>query len=67
MQAIKYILYTVANSNAMNELGKEITYSQAIPYWVMGMILLDIFVVLCLGLWNLFVIRWAIKRINNEQ
>lgn len=60
-QATKNILYTVANSNAMNGMGEGIVYEYALPYWTIVLICFDIFVVLCLAVWGFFSIRKSYK------
>lgn len=40
-RATKNILYTVANSNAMNGLGKGVIYRYAMPYWLIWLIVID--------------------------
>jgi beta-glucosidase len=40
-QASKNILYTVANSNAMNGLGEDATISYRMPIWMEAMIIIE--------------------------
>ena len=63
-QATKNILYTVANSNAMNGMGEGIIYAYAMPYWKIMLICLDCAVVAALGVWGFFSIR---KSLKNEK
>ena len=61
-QATKNILYTVANSNAMNGMGEGIIYAYAMPYWKIMLICLDCAVVAALGVWGFFSIRKSLKK-----
>ena len=60
--ATKNILYTVANSNAMNGMGEGIVYGYAMPYWKIALILLDIVILLSCAVWGFFSIRDAIHK-----
>lgn len=51
-RAAKNILYTVANSNAMNGMGEGIQYRYAMPYWKMILFGVDAMAVLLLILWG---------------
>ena len=42
-RAIKNILFTVANSNAMNGSGPNVVWGYALPYWVIWLILANVF------------------------
>ena len=61
-QATKNILYTVANSNAMNGYGYGVVYKYLLPYWVIGLIVADCVIVALLGIWAFFLIRWYLRR-----
>jgi len=59
-RATKNILYTVANSNAMNGVGEGLRY--ALPSWVIILICVDCAVAAALGVWCFFAIRKALKK-----
>ena len=61
-QATKNILYTVANSNAMNGYGYGVVYKYLLPYWVIGLIVADCVIVALLGIWAFFLIRGYLRR-----
>ncbi len=61
-RATKNILYTVANSNAMNGMGEGIIYVYAMPYWKILLICVDCAVVAALGVWGFFAIRRSLKK-----
>ena len=56
-RAVKNILYTVANSNAMNGMGDGIVYRYAMPYWEIALIALDVVAVAALAVWAVFCAR----------
>ena len=56
-QAAKNVLYTVANSNAMN--GEIIGYRM--PVWQIVLIVVDCLVVAGIAVWGFFAIRSAYK------
>lgn len=57
----KNILYTVANSNAMNGMGPGIVYAYKMPRWVSWIIYLNVGVVLIGAGWGALVITKSIK------
>lgn len=59
-EATKHILYTVANSNAMNGIGEGVIYEMQMSYWRMGLIALDIVVGLAL-------VAWLVVLLLNKQ
>ena len=61
-QATKNILYTVANSNAMNGYGYGVVYKYLLPYWVIWLIVADCVIVALLGIWAFFLIRGYLRR-----
>lgn len=65
--ATKNILFTVANSNAMNGMGEGIIYTYAMPYWKIFLICIDCAVVVALGIWGFFAIRKALKKDKLQQ
>lgn len=63
-RATKNILYTVANSNAMNGMGEGIKYGYALPYWEIVLFGLDVVIVLGLASWGVISIRRSAKKQN---
>lgn len=60
-KATKNILYTVANSNAMNGLGAGIQVKYKMPYWKVGLITFDMVLLGANIAWGYFTIRHAYK------
>jgi beta-glucosidase len=63
-RATHNMLYTVANSNAMNGHGEGVVYGYALPYWVIGVICVDVVVFVGLAVWGVFAILKALKNKN---
>ena len=63
-KATKNILYTVANSNAMNGMGEGIIYRYAMPYWKIALIVLDVVIVGACAVWGVFAIKKSLKKQN---
>lgn len=62
-KATKNILYTVANSNAMNGTGEGVVWGTAMALWKIWLIIANIALVLLLGgLWGFFAIRGGLKK-----
>ena len=61
-QATKNVLYTVANSNAMNGFGEGVKWGTAMAKWKLGLIIGNIALVLLAALWGFFAIRKAFKK-----
>lgn len=61
-RAAKNILYTVAQSNAMNGMGEGNVWSYAMPMWVIVMIIIDVVIVAGLAVWGFFSIRRSLKK-----
>lgn len=57
-QCIKNILYTCANSNAMNVAGSN----YVLPYWQIALIVLDCAAVVAIAVWGFFAVRIAMKK-----
>lgn len=66
-RATKNILYTVANSNAMNGMGPGIVYRYAMPYWKIVLILVDCLVLAGVAVWGFFAVRKALKHTRAEN
>ncbi len=60
-RATHNLLYTVANSNAMNGYGEGVVYGYALPYWVIGLICVDAVVAFGLAVWGFFAVRKSLK------
>ena len=60
-RATHNLLYTVANSNAMNGHGSGVVYRYALPYWVIGLICVDVAAVVAFGVWGFFSVRKSLK------
>ena len=56
-RAVKNILYTVVNSNAMNGMGEGIIYGYAMPYWKIALFAFDALVALILAAWGIVTFR----------
>lgn len=65
--ATKNILYTVANSNAMNGMGNGIRYGYAMPYWMMVLYGLDVISAVLICVWGVFSVRKSRKKINTKE
>ena len=65
--ATKNVLYTVANSNAMNGMGPGIVYRYAMPYWKIVLILVDCLVLAGVAVWGFFAVRKALKHTRAEN
>ena len=61
-RATKNILYTVAQSNAMNGKGPGVVYRYAMPLWVIGLILANVAALVIFATWGFFAIRKALKK-----
>lgn len=55
------ILYTVANSTAMNGYGQGIEYKYVMPVWEVWFIVIDVIFILCMGVWTFFFVRSIIR------
>ncbi|MDR1093534.1 MAG: glycoside hydrolase family 3 C-terminal domain-containing protein [Clostridiales bacterium] len=61
------ILYTVANSNAMNGLGAGVLYRYTMPNWVKILLCADGAVILALGVPGFFVIKRSRKILKKRE
>lgn len=61
-RAVKNILYTMVNSNAMNGMGEGIVYGYALPYWMITLIIFDCVLVAGFAVWGFFAIKKALKQ-----
>ena len=60
-EALLHILYTVANSNAMNGLGEGAIYSTQMAYWRIVLIVADVVIGVALVVWGVFAVRGALR------
>lgn len=61
-RATKNILYTVAQSNAMNGMGEGNVWAYALPTWVIILIVVDCVAAVAFGVWGFFAIRKAKRK-----
>ena len=61
-QATKNVLYTVANSNAMNGVGEGVEWATTMATWKVMFIIANIALVLLAALWGFFAVRKALKK-----
>ncbi|MDR3318537.1 MAG: glycoside hydrolase family 3 C-terminal domain-containing protein [Clostridiales bacterium] len=66
-QAAKNILYTIANSNAMNGYGDGVRYRNTNPAWVNALIAGDIVIAAGLGVWGVFTVRKKMRILKNKE
>lgn len=60
--ATKNILFTVANSNAMNGMGEGVVWGTAMAIWKILLIVVNVALVLLAALWGFFAIRKGLKK-----
>lgn len=65
-KATHNILYTVANSNAMNGYGEGVEYRYAMPYWEMWLLIGDAVIAVGVVIWGVFAVRKALRRDSAE-
>lgn len=65
--ATKNILYTVANSTAMNGYGEGVEYKYVMPTWVVWLIIADVVIIACMGVWGFFFVRSVIRMKREES
>lgn len=61
-QAAKNILYTVANSNAMNGYGEGVVWAPKMAVWRVGLICANVGLVVLAAVWGFFEIRRKKKK-----
>lgn len=66
-RASKNLLYTIANSNAMNGYGEGVVFGNALPAWVMLVIAVDIVAAVGLAVWGVFAVRASLKKMKQEE
>ena len=60
--ATKNILYTVANSNAMNGMGEGVVWGTTMAKWKVALICVNVGLVVLSAVWGVFAIRNALKK-----
>lgn len=60
------ILYTVANSNAMNDIGEGSKIVSRLPIWMVIMIVVDCAAAAGFAVWGFFAVRGALKKERNK-
>lgn len=63
-KATKNILYTLANSSAINGYGEGVKYVSVQPVWVTALIIIDVAIVVALSVWGVFAIRSTLKKMS---
>lgn len=66
-KATKNILYTVANSNAMNGMGEGVVWTTTMAKWKVALICVNIGLVALSALWGFFAIRKGLKKMKAEE
>ena len=61
-QASKNILYTIANSNAMNGMGEGVVWVATMAGWKVALICVNVGLVVLSGVWGFFAIRKGLKK-----
>lgn len=61
-ESAKHVLYTVANSNAMNGIGEGTLYETRMAYWRIVLIAADVAICTALAVWGAFAIRASVKK-----
>lgn len=66
-RAMKNVLYTVANSCAMNGIGEGVVYRYAMPMWMVWLIIINVVLVAGAAVWGFFAIRKGLKKSKQPQ
>ena len=66
-QATKNILYTVANSNAMNGMGEGVVWVATMAKWKVALICVNVGLVVLSSVWSFFAIRKGFKKMKNSD
>lgn len=66
-QATKNILYTVANSNAMNGMGEGVVWVATMAKWKVALICVNVGLVVLSSVWGFFAIRKGFKKMKNSD
>ena len=65
--ATKNILYTVANSNAMNGVGEGVVWVTTMAKWKVALICVNVGLVVLAGVWGFFDIRRKLKKVKAQN
>lgn len=65
--ATKNVLFTVANSNAMNGVGEGVVWATTMAKWKVALICVNVGLVVLAGVWGFFDIRRKLKRVKAEE
>ncbi len=65
-RAARNIMFTVANSNAMNGINKETVLATRMPVWQSVLIIIDCVIVAALGFWGFYILRKTIREISKR-
>ncbi len=66
-QATKNILYTVANSNAMNGMGEGVVWVATMAKWKVALICVNVGLVVLSAVWGFFAIRNGLKKMKDSD
>ena len=66
-QATKNVLYTFAQTNAMNGHGDGVVWGIGMPTWVLIVIWVDIGIAVILAVWGFFAVRKALKKSREKR
>ncbi len=66
-QATKNILYTVANSNAMNGMGEGVVWVASMAKWRVALICVNVGLVVLSAVWGFFAIRKGFKKMKDSD
>ena len=66
-QATKNILYTIANSNAMNGMGEGVVWKTTMAKWKVALICVNVGLVALSALWGVFAIRKGLKKMKAAE
>ena len=66
-QATKNILYTVANSNAMNGMGEGVVWVATMAKWKVALICVNVGFVVLSAVWGFFAIRNGLKKMKDSD
>ena len=65
--AAKNILYTVANSNAMNGMGEGVVWVTTMAWWKVMLICINVGLVVAAAVWGFFDIRHKLKKAKLQE
>lgn len=65
-EAAKHVLYTVANSNAMNGMGEGVIYTMNMAYWRIALIIIDVVAFAGIAVWGVLVALKTVKKVKQD-